>query len=92
MTTSGLPALATFAVDGFDPMLVKTFVTRSMLEQRHLSGTALYASIAHDDDVLDRYAEALAPVLRDLATCASDDELSARLPDGPAQAGFRRLA
>ena len=92
VTTSGLPALATFAVGGFDPTLVRTFVTRSMLEHGHLSGTALYASIAHDDDVLDRYAEALVLVFHDLATCASDRELAARLPDGPAQAGFRRLA
>jgi glutamate-1-semialdehyde 2,1-aminomutase len=91
LTTSGLPALATFAVDGFDPTLVKTFVTRSMLERGQLSGTALYASIAHDYHVLDRYAEDLAPVFRDLATCASDDELAARLPDGPAQTGFGRL-
>lgn len=92
ITTSGLPALANFAVTGFDPLLVKTFVTRSMLARGHLSGTALYASIAHDDDVLDRYAEELAPVLHDLATCGSDDELAARLPGGAAQAGFRRLA
>lgn len=92
VTTGGVPALASFAVAGFDPVLVKTFITRQMLARDHLAGTALYASIAHDDDVLDRYAEHLGAVLRDLATCADDAELVARLPDGPAQTGFQRLA
>jgi len=92
VTTGGLPALGTFSVDGFDPLLVKTFITGQMLGRDHLAGTALYASIAHDDAVLDRYGTELADVFRDLARCASDDELSARLPHGPAQTGFQRLA
>lgn len=92
VTTGGIPALASFAVGGFEPTLVKTFVTQEMLRSDHLAGTALYACLAHDDSVLDRYTTELAAVFRDLATCASDTELAARLDHGPAQTGFQRLA
>ena len=90
ITTGGLPALANFSVDGLDPLAVKTFVTAQMLEKGYLAGPNLYASIAHTPEILDAYIEALTPVFAELA--AMDDEsLSARLPDGLAQSGFRRL-
>jgi glutamate-1-semialdehyde 2,1-aminomutase len=92
VTAGGVPALASFSVAGFESNLVKTFVTEQMLARDHLATTALYASIAHDDAVLDRYAEELSAVFRDLATCDSDTELTARLAHGPAQTGFQRLA
>ena len=90
MTTGGLPALANFSVDGLDPLAVKTFVTAQMLEKGYLAGPNLYASIAHTPDILDAYIEVLTPVFAELAHM-DDEALSARLPDGLAQSGFRRL-
>jgi glutamate-1-semialdehyde 2,1-aminomutase len=90
--TAGLPALGGFTVPGLDPVAVKTFVTQEMLISGFLAGTVLYASIAHDSAVLDAFSEALEPVFELLASFESADDLNARLLNGPAQSGFRRLA
>ena len=90
VTTGGLPALASFTIDGLDTLAVKTFVTQKMLDQGYLAGVNLYASIAHTPEILDRYFAEIEPVfaaLRDM----SDTTLLAQLADGPAQSGFRRL-
>ncbi len=90
ITTGGLPALANFAVAGLDPLAVKTYLTLRMLDQGYLAGNALYVSIAHTDEILADYYEALAVVFAELAQM-DDSQLANALPDGTAQAGFRRL-
>ncbi len=90
VTTGGLPALANFAVAGLDPLAVKTYITLRMLDQGYLSGNSLYVSIAHTDEILADYYDALAIVFGELARM-DDAQLATALPDGTAQAGFRRL-
>jgi glutamate-1-semialdehyde 2,1-aminomutase len=90
ITTGGLPALANFTVQGLDPLAVKTYITSRMLEQGYLAGPNLYASLAHTPEVLDDYMESLESVFKALASF-SDRDLSANLPEGTAQSGFRRL-
>jgi glutamate-1-semialdehyde 2,1-aminomutase len=85
-----LPALATYAVQGRDPALVKTFLTTRLLEQGFLGGPYFYASIAHTDDLRDRYLEALGPIFEELSGL-DDAGLAAHLPNGAAQSGFARL-
>ena len=92
IATNGLPSLATFQVEGFDQLLVKTFITQEMLSRGFIAGTALYASLAHTDDVLDAYFESFDEVIADLSTLNGNDDLSAWLPNGPSQSGFQRLA
>ncbi len=90
VTTGGLPALANFAVAGLDPLAVKTYITLRMLDQGYLAGNALYVSIAHTDEILADYYDALAVVFAELAQM-DDSQLANALPDGTAQAGFKRL-
>jgi len=90
VTTGGLPALANFAIAGLDPLAVKTYITSRMLDQGYLSGNSLYVSIAHTDAILDQYYEALAIVFAELSQM-DDVQLMSALPNGTAQAGFRRL-
>ena len=90
ITTGELPALANFTVTGLDSTAVRTFVTSRMLDSGYLAGVNLYASIAHTPEILDDYFEALEPVFVELASM-DDSALTASLPDGPAQTGFRRL-
>jgi glutamate-1-semialdehyde 2,1-aminomutase len=90
VTTGGLPALANFAVAGLDPLAVKTYITSRMLDQGYLSGNSLYVAIAHTDAILDQYYEALAIVFTELAQM-DDAQLVSALPNGTAQAGFKRL-
>jgi glutamate-1-semialdehyde 2,1-aminomutase len=90
LTLGELPALATYTIDGRDPLLVKTFLTSRLLDAGILGGPVLYASVAHTAELLDRYFEVLAPIYREIA--ALDDEgLAAHLPHGTAQSGFARL-
>ena len=90
MTVGGLPALASFSLTERDPLTIKTYVTSRMLDQGYLAGPNLYASIAHTPVILDGYFTALTPVFEEIAQC-DDQELLARLPDGLAQSGFKRL-
>lgn len=89
---AGLPSLATFDIAGFDTLVVKTFITQEMLKRGFIAGTALYSSIAHTDDILDRYFEELDQVIASIARAGSDTELARALPDGTCQSGFQRLA
>lgn len=90
ITTGGLPALASFAVEGLDAVEVKTFVTGRMLDAGYLAGVNLYASLVHTPEILDEYFAAIDPVFAALAELDSET-LAAELPQGPAQSGFRRL-
>ena len=90
--TAGLPSLATFSIDGFDPILVKTFVTQEMLKRGFIAGTALYSSIAHTDDVLEQYGNSLDEVFAAIRRFGDDVALRDALDGGPAQSGFQRLA
>ena len=90
ISVGGLPALANFTIEGLDPVAVKTFVTQEMLARGYLAGTSVYASIAHTPEIVEEYLDALTPVFAELAKF-DDADLAARLPQGPAHAGFARL-
>ena len=90
VTLSGLPALASFTIDGLDPLAVKTYITARMLREGYLSGVNLYASLAHTPEILGNYFESLALIFEDLTSMDSLG-LAKSLPSGPAQSGFSRL-
>ena len=90
VTTGGLPALANFTITGLDPLAVKTYITTRMLDFGYLASNSLYASIVHTDEVLDAYYNCLSIVFGELAAM-DDTQLTAALPFGTAQSGFRRL-
>jgi len=85
-----LPALSTYTINGYDPLLVKTFLTTRLLGAGFLGGPVFYASIAHTAELTERYVEALAPIYAELAAL-DDAGLRATLPAGTAHAGFARL-
>jgi hypothetical protein len=90
VTTGGLPALANFAIDGFDPLAIKTYITTRMLDQGYLASNSMYASIAHTPEILDAYYEKLGLVFGEIASLGNEG-ISEKLPHGTAQAGFKRL-
>ena len=90
ITVGGMPAIATFTVEGRDPLLVKTYVTRRLLDQGYLGGLALYASLAHTDAILEPYFDVIGGIFGELASM-DDAALKAALPDGTVQSGFARL-
>jgi glutamate-1-semialdehyde 2,1-aminomutase len=90
VVTGGLPALANFAIDGFDPLAVKTYITTRMLDEGYLASNSIYASIAHTPEILDAYYENLGVVFGEIAELG-DEGIRGKLPNGTAQAGFKRL-
>ena len=90
VTPGGLPALANFSIDNYDPLAVKTYITQAMLDHGYLASNSMYTSIAHTPEVLDQYFEALGTVFAQI-TRSSDPNLGELLPQGSAQAGFKRL-
>lgn len=92
ITVSGLPALTRFAVPGIDPTVLKTLVAAEMLAKGFLAANACYACIAHTDDVLGRYEDAINPVFSLIATLGNDKAIIDHLDLPLAQSDFRRLA
>ena len=90
ITVGGLPALAGYSVDGRDPLLMKTYIIRRLLDQGFLGAMSMYASVAHTDEVLDRYAATLSVVFSEVSRM-DDEQVAALLPHGTAHGGFARL-
>ena len=89
---AGVPSLSTFSIEGFDPLITKTFITQEMLKKGFIAGTSLYASIAHESSVLDQYQSELEIVFSQIAKRNSSEAILDLLEGGPSQAGFQRLA
>lgn len=87
---SGLAALNTFSIEGYDPAEVKTFFTTTMLKQGFLASSALYASLAHTSEILASFIECWHDTLGALVRHGSAG-LQGALPSGIAQSGFQRL-
>lgn len=90
--TAGVPSLATYLIDGFDPIVTKTFVTQEMLKRGFIAGNSLYASIEHTDEILERYGSNMLEVFKLISKSDGTEELQKLLDNGPAQSGFQRLA
>ncbi|MEO9576110.1 MAG: aminotransferase class III-fold pyridoxal phosphate-dependent enzyme [Tateyamaria sp.] len=92
ISISGLPSIAAFVFASERGLEYGTYLIQRMLEQGYLATTALYASLAHSDAVLDRYFQALDPVFETLAGFEKGTEDIHNLLAGPVRhGGFKRL-
>ena len=89
---SGLPALSSFSIEGFDNSIVKTFIVQEMLERNHIAGNAFFACIEHTDEILNGYSERLDEVFSMISTSQSNDDLINRIDGSVCHTGFHRLA
>ena len=93
ITTSGLPCLAHF--DFTEHKLeLKTLYTVLMLEEGFLGNTAIYPTLAHTDEVLAKYREAMDRVfsrMADILKTGGKDAVLEVLDGQVCQTGFRRL-
>lgn len=87
---SGLPALSTYEVLGYQANEVKTFVIERMLARGYLAPTAFYASLAHTSEILSSYLSNLGEVFSELANIEPAD-LASFLSHGVARGSFGRL-
>lgn len=91
ITTSGLPALSTFAFEGSNSLAYKTLLTQEMLSRGYLATTGMYVCIAHTEDILKGYFDALDEVFGIISRCENGCDVKTLLKGPICHAGFRRL-
>ena len=88
---AGIPALAAFSFSAPHNAALKTFLTQEMLRRGFLASTALYASVAHTNEVLTLYEDNLDEVFAQIAALR-DEQAVLDLLEGPVcHTGFARL-
>jgi glutamate-1-semialdehyde 2,1-aminomutase len=88
---NGLPALAGFAIQSSKALEYKTLITQEMLKCGYLAGTSCYVCLAHTEDVIEPYLEALDGVFTLIADCEAGRPVEELLEGPVCHSGFRRL-
>ncbi len=70
---------------------LQTLFTQEMLERGYLAAGSVYVSLAHTEEVVDRYIEAADGAFRVLAEAADKGDEAARLRTRPKSDAFQRL-
>ena len=91
ITTSGLPAITSFAVDSPHALAYKTLITQEMLAKGYLATTLMFICTDHSPEVLDGYFEALDPVFALIRQCEDGKDVMDLLNGPVCHGGFRRL-
>ena len=91
ISDDGYPCLAHFRFDHPDADALRTLYTQLMLQRGFLAGVLIYPTLAHTDEIVDRYGEAIDDVFGVIADALSTDSVKARLAGPVAHNGFRRL-
>ena len=86
------PCLAHFSFKHELSEELRTLYTQALLERGFLAGVALYVTLAHTEEIVDRYAAAVDEVFGELAAALAAGEVTERLKGPVAHATFRRLA
>jgi len=91
LTTSGLPALASFSLNSPNMLAYKTLITQEMLTKGYLAGTTVYVCTEHTPEIVDAYFEALDPVFGLIKECEEGRDVMQLLKGPVCHAGFKRL-
>lgn len=91
LSVSGLPALATMVFDSPQARAYKTIITQEMLKSGFLAATSVYVSIAHTEEVIGEYFEALDPVFEKIGQCEQGRPPEDFLEGPVCHSGFQRL-
>ena len=92
ISVGGIPALSNYAFNSDNALKFKTLVTQEMLKKGFLASTLFYACVAHSDEHIKLYGEALYDVFNVIAKCETDELNIDELLDGPVcHSGFKRL-
>ncbi len=90
-TDGGFPCLAHFKFDHASEPELRTLYTQWMLEHGFLAGCTIYPTFAHDDAVVNEYANAIDAVFGRIADALKQGDLKQHLKGPVAHSGFRRL-
>jgi glutamate-1-semialdehyde 2,1-aminomutase len=92
ITVSGIPSLSTYSFNSKNGLEYKTFKTQEMLKKGFLASTIFYACIAHTDEKIRAYLNALDEVYYTISQCEKGNKIISELLEGPVcHSGFKRL-
>ena len=92
ITINGIPALSTYSFNSKYALEYKTLITQEMLKKGFLASIILYSSVAHTDDIIKAYFEALDEIFYTISKCEKDHKNINELLEGPVcHSGFKRL-
>tara|TARA_B100001093_G_scaffold520184_1_gene613419 strand:+ start:6902 stop:8209 length:1308 start_codon:yes stop_codon:yes gene_type:complete len=92
ITVSGIPSLSTYSFNSKNGLEYKTFITQEMLKKGFLASTIFYACIAHTDEKIRAYLNALDEVYDTISQCEKGNKIISELLEGPVcHSGFKRL-
>ncbi len=84
-------ALAHFAFEHVNAQELKTFYIQQMLKRGFLASTAIYITLAHTDEILDKYIVAIDEVFAEISAALENKNIIDILNGPTAHAGFKRL-
>jgi len=87
----GYPCLAHFHFAHELAEELRTLYTQLMLERGFLAGTSIYPTMAHTEEIVSLYGEAIDEVFGEIADALASGDVKARLKGPVAHSGFRRL-
>jgi len=87
----GLPALTGYTFSSPKALAYKTLVSQEMLAKGYLAGNSVYVSLAHTDDVVDGYFDALDPIFGLIRECEDGRDVETCLRGPICHGGFKRL-
>ena len=85
------PCLGHFAFEHPLANELRTVFTQLILEEGFLAGPAFYPTLAHTEEIVSRYGQALERVLPMLASALAEGRVEEMMQGPPAHEGFRRL-
>ncbi|MFV0482757.1 MAG: aminotransferase class III-fold pyridoxal phosphate-dependent enzyme [Bacteroidales bacterium] len=91
INTWGIPALAGFSFESQKNLVYKTYITQEMLEKGFLAGNSIYVSIAHTQNIIDNYFEAIEELFKDIQEFEDGRDVMKELKGSICHAGFKRL-
>lgn len=87
----GLPALTGYTLSSPKALAYKTLITQEMLAKGYLAGNSVYVSLAHTQDVIDGYFDALDPIFGLIRECEDGRNVEDCLRGPICHGGFKRL-
>jgi glutamate-1-semialdehyde 2,1-aminomutase len=89
---AGIPSLSTYSFTSENGLAYKTLIAQEMLKKNILASTNFYASIAHEDNYIQKYFSELDKVYAMIRKCENKELNINDLLEGPiCHSGFKRL-
>lgn len=89
--TAGLPSLTSFSIKSDNWLAYKTYITQEMLKKGILASNAIYVSVAHTQEHIDRYFAELEPLFKDIKSFEEGRNVYDLLEGPVSHGGFKRL-